>query len=92
MIAALISTVVFCFYTWQLASTKQMNSEYYGLFMVGICGGIMVLIVSVETNQNIASMVSGVILASFSIKSKLFHRELKIINTLKAGIKNLPTA
>jgi hypothetical protein len=32
-------------------------------------------------------MVCGIIIASFSIKSKLFHRELMIINTLKQGIE-----
>lgn len=87
MSAAIISSIVFCFYTWQLAGLKKVNSEYYGLFYVGICAVLMIIIVSAETTPSIASMVCGIIIASFSIKSKLFHRELMIINTLKQGIE-----
>lgn len=88
MVAAIISSIVFCYYTWKLAGAKTINSEYYGLFMVGMCGVLVVPIIVIETSQSSSSMVCAIIFASFSIKSKIFHRELKIINTLKQGIKD----
>ena len=86
IIASIISSVVLCVYTWQLAGLKKNNSEYIGLFLVGFSSIIMIGILSVSQEPSSIIPICGVIIASFSIKSKLFHRELMILNTLKRGI------
>jgi hypothetical protein len=87
MSAAIISSIVFSVYAWKIAGLKKINSEYYGLSYIGICAALMIVIVSAETPPSIASMVCGVTCILLALKSKLFHRELMIINTLKQGIE-----
>ena len=86
IITAIISSVVLCVYTWQLAGLKKNNSEYIGLFLVGFSSVIMIALISVSSDPNSIIPICGIIIASFSIKSKLFHRELIILNTLKRGL------
>lgn len=86
MSAAIISSIVFSVYAWKIAGLKKINSEYYGLSYVGICAALMILIVSAETPPSIALMVCGVTCILLALKSKLFHRELMILNTLKQGV------
>jgi hypothetical protein len=88
IIASIISSVVLCVYTWKLAGLKKNNSEYIGLFLVGFSSIIMIGILSAGQDSNSIIPICGVIIASFSIKSKLFHRELMILNTLKRGIES----
>ncbi len=87
MVSAVISSIVFCTYTWQLAGLKKNNSEYIGLFLVGFSSVIMIGLLGVDMNPDVIVPICGVIIASFSIKSKLFHRELMILNQLKRGIE-----
>lgn len=88
MSAAIISAILFSVYSWKIAGLKKINSDYYGLSYIGICAVIMIVIVCRETAPTIASMVCGVTFVLFAIKSKLFHRELTILNTLKQGIES----
>ena len=83
MITAVISSIVFCSYTWRLAGIKENNSEYIGLFLVGLSSIIMIGILGASQDHSSIIPICGIITASFSIKSKLFHRELAALNTLK---------
>tara|TARA_Y100000310_G_C20665305_1_gene807150 strand:- start:556 stop:843 length:288 start_codon:yes stop_codon:yes gene_type:complete len=80
MAVAIISAIIFCYYSWQMVDIKRNNSEYVGLFIVGLCSMLMIFVIAKESESGISMMFCAMLTAVFSIKSKLFYRELKQFN------------
>lgn len=74
---SIVSTLIFCYYTALLASSKEDNSEYVGLLLLGVSAGLMICIVHYEAHSSTATMISSVITGIFLIQSKIYHKQLK---------------
>ena len=81
---AIISAIIFCYYSWQMVDIKRNNSEYVGLFIVGLCSMLMIFVIAKESESSISMMFCAMLTAVFSIKSKLFHKELVVLNAQKS--------